>query len=101
MRESQVATTLKCRLELAGCDWRRAEWIGRHSCPDFFVLLTPRMSRMWRFPRNPWVETKRPTKDANEAQAREHTRMRDHGEIVLVIHDLETLDRWFPADVIP
>lgn len=98
MRESQVAKALKRRLTHFGCDYRRVEWIMRHSAPDFFALLTPKMSKVWGFPRNPWIETKRPGKDANEAQDREHTRLRDHGEIVLVIDTIELVDRWFPTE---
>lgn len=97
MRESQIEQALKRRVETAGCEIRKVGWIGRHSCPDRLIMLTPHMSAVWGFPRSVWVETKRPTKDANEAQAREHARMRACGEIVLVINTLEGVDRWFPV----
>lgn len=96
MRESQIEKALVRRVKLLGGEIRKVAWISRHSCPDRFVMLLPPVAVRLGFSRNPWVETKRPKKDANEAQAREHIRMRRCGEIVLLINTLEQIDEWFP-----
>jgi hypothetical protein len=45
---------------------------------------------------HPWVECKRPGKDATEAQAREHERMRAAGCVVLMVRNEQELDAWLP-----
>lgn len=64
---------------------RNAKWVGRLHCPDVRVMLP------WI---GAWVETKRPGKDARAGQAREHERMRAHGEIVVVLNTKQAIDRW-------
>ena len=96
MRESVIEKALIKRIKLLGGEIRKVAWIARHSCPDRFTMLPPVQAKRLGFSRNPWVETKRPEKDANEAQAREHARMRAMGEIVLVINTLEGIEEWFP-----
>lgn len=98
MRESVIEKALVKRVKLLGGEIRKVQWVARHSCPDRFAMLPPATAAALNFSRNPWVETKRPKKDANEAQAREHVRMRAMGEIVLVIDTLEGVDQWFPLE---
>lgn len=93
MRERDIRKALKARVESYGGEIRAVSWLGRRNAPD--VLCG--------FPCGPchggvsvFVETKRPGKDATEAQAREHERMRSWGCIVLVITTIEELDAWLP-----
>ena len=86
MLESAVAKHLKTEVAKRQGETRRAQWIGRNHAPDFRVMLPGACF---------WVETKRPGKDAAEAQAREHKRMRGYGETVYVWDTLEKIDEWF------
>lgn len=86
MLESAVAKHLKSEVLKRGGEIRRVQWIGRNSAPDFRAMLPGACF---------WVETKRPGKDAEEAQAREHERMRKFGEIVYVLNTIEAVDDWF------
>lgn len=103
MRESKVAKALTKRWGALGILYRRVQWIGRNSAPDFVA-----MGALERYENRPgsaytgggkltvWVETKPTDDDATGAQAREHKRMRKKGQRVLVINSLELIDRWFP-----
>lgn len=86
MRESTVAKYLKTEVLKRQGEIRRVQWIGRNSAPDFRVML-PNCCF--------WVETKSPGKDAEEAQAREHERMRGYGESVYVWDTVEKVHDWF------
>lgn len=86
MRESAVAKHLKTEVLKRQGEIRRVQWIGRNSAPDFRVMLPGCCL---------WVETKRPGEDAEEAQAREHERMRKYGEDVIVLDTTEAVDEWF------
>jgi len=77
--ERTVVKYLVEQVEKRGGEVRKVKWIGRNSAPDLRVML----------PNSPfWVEAKRPSKDATEAQAREHNRMREYGEHVLVLRSV-------------
>ena len=89
LRESVVEKALVKRIELLGGETRKVAWIGRRNAPDRFIMLPGPQ-------KNFWAECKRPGKDAEAAQWREHERLRACGEIVLVIDSLEAIDRWFP-----
>jgi len=75
--ERTVVKYLVEQVEKRGGEVRKVKWIGRNSAPDLRVML-PGVSAFW-------VEAKRPGKDATEAQAREHKRMRALGEHVIVV----------------
>lgn len=92
MRESSVAEYLVERVEALGGEIRKVKWIGRNRAPDCRVML-----RRPGFPC--WVELKNPDTirtfpaDARErAQAREHKRMREQGEVVHVIGTIEQVE---------
>ena len=88
MKEALVETRLKTKVEEAGGYIRKAQWIGRRGAPDRWVGF-PSTKRA------AWVELKRPkTPEAEAHQAREHKRMRDCGEIVLVIANYADVDRF-------
>ncbi len=87
MRESGVREYLHKRVKALGGTHRAAKWIARDHCPDDFILLPGR---------HLWVEAKRPGKDAEEGQAREHERMRAAGCEVYVLDTIEKIDRVLP-----
>ena len=110
MRESHIEKYLKIRVEGAGGEVRKVQWIGRRNAPDRVVLMPPG----WRIksgvakPGQPgglyiwWVELKSPktikTFPANaheRAQYREHERMRKLGQRVEVIGTFEQVDALF------
>ncbi len=107
MPERGVRNKLKKRVKAYGGEIRAVSWLGRSNAPDVLCLLpfTPGYRQeegpAWVFyrqkmPSHPFVETKRLGKDATEAQAREHERMRDAGCVVLVITNEQELDAWLP-----
>lgn len=59
----------------AGGEVRKVKWIGRNSAPDRRIMLG----------NGAWAELKAPGNYPTPAQAREHVRMMNTGEIVVVI----------------
>jgi hypothetical protein len=108
MRESQIEKALVRRVKLLGGEIRKLAWINRRGAPDRLLLFPP--ARAYEFAmahglvsgmvawQHPLVELKRPGKDAEDHQAREHERLRAGGFLVLVIDSLEAVDRWFPME---
>ena len=104
--EGDVKNYLVERVRSLGGDVRFAKWIGRKDCPDCRVMFPGGEARTGQRAagtlrsfvtvRNCWVETKAPGKRPRPSQAREHKRMRDLGEIVLVLPTREDIDREFP-----
>ena len=91
MLERDIEKHLVERVKELGGEVRKVKWIGRNGAPDR-VLMLPRG-------RTIWVELKAPgglatfPKDAREeAQAREHERMRKMGQRVVVIDSLEGVE---------
>lgn len=116
MKEHDIEAYLVKRVEELGGEIRKVKWIGRRNAPDRVVMLPERYAHPWdgktirpgqicyaepkRWgPRTIWVEVKNPetikTFPANSherAQAREHQRMRDAGQTVVVIGTIEQVD---------
>jgi len=102
MRERDIEDYLVKRVKEARGAVRKVKWIGRSKAPDRLVLLpiTPTPQGTFKYvPRSAWVELKKPgglktfPKNAHEeAQAREHERMRRFGETVHVIDSFEGVD---------
>lgn len=87
MRESKVEGYLKRRVKETGGSIRKVKWLDRRGAPDRLAW--------WPFDgkrRDAFVETKRPGKDAEAYQAREHARLRAGGFRVFVIDTLEGVD---------
>lgn len=100
MLERDIEAHLKERVKALGGEIRKVKWIGRNKAPDRRVMLPQRMDAKgaWRS-RGFWVELKNPetilTFPANaheRAQAREHERMRRHGEEVFVVGTIEQVE---------
>jgi hypothetical protein len=99
MRESTVEQHLVKRVKALGGEVRKVQWIGRRGAPDRVVMLpysTDWALRGWehRGGRCVWVELKRPGKDAEDHQAREHARMRKMGQMVVVLDSIEAVDKF-------
>ena len=101
--EGEVKAHLKARIAALGGEIRFAKWIGRRHAPDCRVmfpdgrLIYSDAQGFLAHVGNCWVETKAPGKRPRPGQGREHKRMRQMGEIVLVLPTKEDIDREFPA----
>lgn len=96
--EGEVKAYLKARIAALGGEIRFAKWIGRRHAPDCRVMFPNGFVVCMNMVKaNCWVETKAPGKRPRPGQAREHKRMREMGEIVLVLPTKEDIDREFPA----
>lgn len=91
MREAVIEKHLKDRARRAGGLCRKLRWIGRSGAPDRFLSLPAGHAKagIWL------AELKRPGKDAEEHQAREHERLREAGVRVVVLASLEAVDNFF------
>lgn len=83
MRERDIEKYLKMRVTDAGGEIRKVRWIGRNGAPDRRIMLRGYCA---------WVELKAPGEVPTLQQQREHSRMRQHGEVVWVIDSLEGVD---------
>ena len=90
-KESHVEAHLTQRAKAMGGEVRKLAWVGRKSAPDRLVMLPGKPAL--------FVELKRPGKlatfpaDAHErAQLREHERMRNMGQRVVVIDSIEGVE---------
>ena len=70
-----------------GGEVRKLAYIGRRGAPDRLLVLP--------YGRVFFVELKRPGKDADDHQAREHQRLRRIGADVRVLDTLEAVDAFF------
>jgi hypothetical protein len=96
MRESTIEKYLVMRVKAMGGEVRKVQWIGRRGAPDRLVML-PAMTDfsapiVYHYPRTIWVELKATGQEAEPHQAREHYRMRDLGQHVVVIDSLAGVD---------
>jgi hypothetical protein len=95
-REASVEAHFVKRVKELGGEVRKVRWIGRRDAPDRRAMfpggfgVVPSTRRVFNF----WAELKRPGKDATESQAREHERMRMHGEIVVVLNSRKAVDEY-------
>jgi len=104
MRESTVEAHFVARAKAAGHGTRKVKWIGMNSAPDRVLMVKARklcagIDCAWCQPkgRTIWVELKRPKKDAEDAQAREHQRMREFGQEVVVLNTIEAVDAFMES----
>lgn len=98
LRERDIEQYLVDRVKAMGGEVRKVSWIGRRGAPDRLVML-PSVGRggrlesgEWvyydRFPTTVWVELKAPGVKPEAHQLREHQRMTDMGQRVVVIDSL-------------
>jgi hypothetical protein len=89
MRERDIEAHLVKRVKELGGECRKVQWVGRHGAPDRLVML-PRET--YETPTCIWVELKRPGQKAKPHQVREHQRMRDMGQRVVVIDSIDGVE---------
>lgn len=109
MRESDIEAYFTRRVANYGGEVRKLKWLGRNKAPDRVALFPFQL--VYRVPDGGmgmrsatlWVEFKSPaamkTFPANaheRAQAREHERMRQMGQHVLVLGTTEQVDEVLP-----
>lgn len=87
MKEHDVRAHLHARIKELGGEHRALKYLGRKHATDDLVLLPGR---------HVFVEGKRPKKDATEAQAREHERLRAAGCEVVTLNTIALIDAYFP-----
>lgn len=90
MRESLIEEYLVEQVKLAGGECRKVKWIGRRGAPDRLVML-PFLPLRLR-PTSVWVELKAPGEKVEPHQGREHKRMIDMGQRVVVIDSFDAVD---------
>ncbi len=97
MRERDIETYLVESVKALGGEVRKVQWIGRRGAPDRLVMLPGVF--MLKHGRNYisagctiWVELKAPGKKAEPHQLREHKRMENMGQRVVVIDSLKGVE---------
>ena len=84
MRESTIEKYLVQQVKAVGGEVRKVAWIGRRGAPDRVVML-PNGATLW-------VELKAPGVKPDPHQLREHERMRDMGQQVVVVDSIKDAD---------
>lgn len=96
MLERDIEAHLVKRVKELGGEVRKVKWIGRNGAPDRLVMLPPRFAADRKLPVQPrtsvWVELKAPGQKAKPHQLREHERMRNMGELVVVVDSIEGVE---------
>lgn len=100
MKERDIERYLVARVKARGGEVRKVVWPGRKYAPDRVAMLPPVRPGRYADSRTLWVELKAPglkatfPSNAHErGQAREHKRMREVGQVVLVIDSKEDIDK--------
>ena len=84
MKESEIEAYLVRQVKAAGGEVRKCTWVGRRGAPDRLVMLPGRAAT--------YVELKAPGKLAGQLQVREHARLRELGQYVVVIDSTTGVD---------
>lgn len=82
------------RVKALGGEVRKVKWIGRGGAPDRLVMLPRGRASSGSFSAcsTLWVELKATDVKPEGHQLREHKRMRDMGQLVVVIDSLEGVE---------
>lgn len=97
MRESIIEKHLVKRVKELGGEVRKVQWIGRKGAPDRLVMLPLRQVHTgggvhYAAAMTVWVELKATDKKPEPHQLREHQRMREMGQWVVVIDSVEGVE---------
>ena len=84
MLESKIEDYLVKKVEAAGGEVRKLQWIGRRGAPDRLVMLKGAH----------FVELKRPGRELDDHQDREISRMISHNISVCKLDDLHQVDEF-------
>ena len=99
-RERDIEDYLTRRVTKMGGEVRKVQWVGRRGAPDRLVMLpyfdtAPTDDEPFSLTVGPltiWVELKAPGEKCKPHQLREHVRMRNMGQRVVVIDSFEGVD---------
>lgn len=91
-KESQVEGYLVAAVKRRGGEVRKLQWVGRSKAPDRVVMLPGRPVLFVELKR-PGSLAKFPRNGHERAQLREHERMRQMGQRVVVIDSIEGVER--------
>jgi hypothetical protein len=83
MRERDIENYLVKRVKALGGEVRKVNWVNRRGAPDRLVMLPDKAF---------WVEVKAPGVVAEPHQLREHTRMREMGQVVFLVDSYEIVE---------
>lgn len=94
MRESDIEDHLVKRVKALGGEVRKVQWVGRVGAPDRVVMLPVVVNNRTgaMYGGTTWVELKATNEKPRGSQIREHKRMRDMGQRVVVIDSIEGVD---------
>jgi hypothetical protein len=94
MRERDIERALVKGAKELGGEVRKVTWQGRVGAPDRLLMLPVSALRVgrWSSCRSIWVELKRPGETPRSSQLREHKRMRNKGQVVVVIDSIEGVE---------
>lgn len=92
--ERDIEHYLAKRAKLARGEIRKVQWIARRNAPDRFLML-PRKPGVWVEVKNPETIKTFPANAHERAQQREHIRMRQLGQRVVVVGTFEQVDELF------
>ena len=92
LKESDIEDYLVKRVHAMGGEVRKVNWIGRKSAPDRVVMRRCETPTVWVELKRPGGKTTFPKNAHEEAQAREHERMRQAGQRVELIDSFEGVD---------
>ena len=87
MRETRIENYLRKRVKELEGETRKLKWINRIGAPDRLVWLPG-----WRYPKMP--EMKRPGKDLEPHQRREHKRLKKMGVECCKLDSFEDVDEF-------
>lgn len=95
-RERDIERYLVEQVQARGGEVRKVQWIGRRGAPDRLVLL-PVPPSEWGYPSgwsgaSAWVEVKAPGGRLEPHQEREHARLRNYGQHVMVVDSFKRVD---------
>lgn len=90
MLEADIERYAARRVKAMGGEIRKVAWVGRRNAPDRVIWLPRHLLRTGRYSTAfaIWVEFKRPGEKPRIGQLREHVRMRNLGQCVVVIDSL-------------
>ena len=91
MKERDIEAHLVRRVKELGGEVRKVKWIGRIGAPDRLVML-PCVVPFGGDVNTIWVELKAPNEKARPSQLREHVRMQNMGQHVVVIDSIEGVE---------
>lgn len=90
MKESELKKYMLKQAKAHDVLARKVVWEGRDSAPDW--VLMAKAPNPYLQGRTVWAELKATGEVPNSKQLREHVRMRKHGQVVLVLDSVETVD---------